>query len=995
MRTKKAAALFLALCLLAGLGLPAAQAENKVLHISTVNELQDFANKCSLDSYSVGLSVVLDNDLDMSGAEFYPVPTFSGSFDGGGHSIINLKTATDGSHQGFFRYIQAEGSVKNLHLEGSVTPDNSREQVGGLAGTNYGSIERCSFKGTVSGLSAVGGIAGENFGSIAYCETEGNVDGKRYTGGIVGYNEGLIDTCNNRALVNTTISETGLELDKIDLSNLTDLDLTSADDGDVVSDTGGIAGYSKGHIHNCANRGDVGYQHYGYNVGGIAGRQSGYTDACTNYAPVYGRKDVGGIVGQMEPFMQLKASASLAGELYTLNAMVTQAMARIGGVSDKLSLTLQDIKNNASSAVDKINGGSGGGDGLIELLPSPKPSTEPSPSPEPVPSAEPAPTEEPAPSAEPAPSEEPSTSAEPATSAEPEQDPVRAMPLAAVTPTDPGTGGGTDTGAGDGTGTGAGDGTDPGTGGDTGPGIGDGTVQLPDITLPDNIGSELEQMVGNMGALADFMGSSTGSLAEDLVAISNQLSRVIMLLGNALSGMDMTVIEDISDGLPENNTDGELFQCVNYGQIDGDDNVGGIAGAMGIEYEFDMEGTLSKTFGLGKLFSSTYQTKCVSEQNINKGSVTGKKDNIGGIIGLEELGTIRGCKGYGSVESAEGGYVGGICGYSQSSVRNCYAMCTLDGSEYVGGIAGYGTEISGCASLIGIGDVTACCGAIAGWADIKAEDAVKDNVFVHNSLGAVDGISYEGKAVPLSYEELLASPNIPEQFKKLRLIFSADGKTVREVEFEYGGSIDQQLIPEVPEKEGYSGAWPEYDYSKLYFSAVIEAVYTPRHAAIAAPNHREDSPMSLLLLEGDFEDGALVTLNGYSGEGPEAGEGQVLEKWVMRLDSPERNGSFTVRYLPPETQGRAELYALEDGQWTKLSTGRSGSYMTFTWSEDSLVFALVDTAEQSSAPAIAITAALLLAAAAAFLIIRRRKGKRPGAAALSAGGKDPADTVSD
>ena len=39
----------------------------------------------------------------------------------------------------------------------------------------------------------------------------------------------------------------------------------------------------------------------GYNVGGIAGTQTGYLYKCENFAQVYGRKEVGGIVGQMEP----------------------------------------------------------------------------------------------------------------------------------------------------------------------------------------------------------------------------------------------------------------------------------------------------------------------------------------------------------------------------------------------------------------------------------------------------------------------------------------------------------------------------------------------------------------------------------------------------------------------------------------------------------------------------------------------------------------------
>ena len=63
------------------------------------------------------------------------------------------------------------------------------------------------------------------------------------------------------------------------------------------SDAGGIAGFSDGTIGNCRNNAVVGYQHIGYGIGGTAGRQSGYIENCSNYGRIYGRKDVGGIVG--------------------------------------------------------------------------------------------------------------------------------------------------------------------------------------------------------------------------------------------------------------------------------------------------------------------------------------------------------------------------------------------------------------------------------------------------------------------------------------------------------------------------------------------------------------------------------------------------------------------------------------------------------------------------------------------------------------------------
>ena len=63
---RKILSLSLAAALLLGL-LPGALAQDDILHISTVEELESFARDCTLVEYSVGLKVQLDNDLDLEG----------------------------------------------------------------------------------------------------------------------------------------------------------------------------------------------------------------------------------------------------------------------------------------------------------------------------------------------------------------------------------------------------------------------------------------------------------------------------------------------------------------------------------------------------------------------------------------------------------------------------------------------------------------------------------------------------------------------------------------------------------------------------------------------------------------------------------------------------------------------------------------------------------------------------------------------------------------
>ena len=129
-------------------------------------------------------------------------------------------------------------------------------------------------------------------------------------GGIAGQNYGAIIQCRNSGSINTTEVDAELDLDAINREQL-----NAAENVPVCTDIGGIAGYSSGILQSCTNSGSVGYAHVGYNIGGIVGRQSGYLDGCANSGDILGRKDVGGIAGQLEPEVRLLYDQGQMGEL--------------------------------------------------------------------------------------------------------------------------------------------------------------------------------------------------------------------------------------------------------------------------------------------------------------------------------------------------------------------------------------------------------------------------------------------------------------------------------------------------------------------------------------------------------------------------------------------------------------------------------------------------------------------------------------------------------
>lgn len=373
-----AAALLAALMLLACLPVTQADAAGNTIHISSEAELRDLAASCALDTWSRDKNVVLDSDLTLADPSFLPIPTFGGSFDGQGHTIHNVSITDSLSPAGLFGVVQAGGSVRSLHVVGTVTPSGDGRSVGGIAGENNGAIEKCSFTGTVSGQVYVGGIAGHTgaSGSILACETRGAVIGGSMTGGITGYNEGLLADCTNSACVNVESTDPRLDLEDLDLTLTPDLSkLGQANAGASSADTGGIAGYSAGTLSDCVNHGAVGYQHIGYNTGGVVGRSCGQLLRCRNDGSIAGRKDVGGVVGQIEPYIQVDASPTYLSELnrqlYELKSLTDQAandaQDGAGDVSDRLNDMNDYLKDALSDPQDPLAAITGFGSRLKDL----------------------------------------------------------------------------------------------------------------------------------------------------------------------------------------------------------------------------------------------------------------------------------------------------------------------------------------------------------------------------------------------------------------------------------------------------------------------------------------------------------------------------------------------------------------------------------------------------------------------------------------------------
>jgi len=156
------------------------------------------------DRYFV-LGADIDLDPNLLGRQVFAqavIPAFKGVFDGNDHTISHL-TINGGGYLGLFGTLNWGAKVRNLRIV-DVNITGSGDYIGGLAGDNGDSIANCCSNGLVSGTGRyVGGLVGRNReeASVADCYSTGAVSGGSYVGGLVGSNSGSIATSYSRALV--------------------------------------------------------------------------------------------------------------------------------------------------------------------------------------------------------------------------------------------------------------------------------------------------------------------------------------------------------------------------------------------------------------------------------------------------------------------------------------------------------------------------------------------------------------------------------------------------------------------------------------------------------------------------------------------------------------------------------------------------------------------------------------------------------------------------
>lgn len=1007
------------------------------LVISTASEFLSFSQMCRYDAYSDGLEVTLANNIDMTGLEFEDIPIFLGNFNGGGYTISGIENSLEMDNQGLFRYVSEGATVSDLTVLNSVKTEHST--IGGIVAQNHGTIENCVYNGVISGVDSIGGIAGINYGEIINCSVLGGIFGETQVGGIAGVNEGTISLCNNYADVNTDISDFSFSAEDTLVSNIN----PNSDTIDIA-DIGGITGRSDGIIQSCTNSGTVGYPHVGYNIGGIVGVQSGYITSCINTGFVQGRKEVGGIVGQFEPYVDtlytisklqelrdeldvfsdltsiMADDAKDSGDLVSgqfdslgdsidesknqLEILIDQTEAMVNDNIDSInevSVTVSDtldamdpIVNSLDSVIEEFENASNDledmsdeiGDALDELedlgdvaddiksnLTKGQSSIKSGLS-------------------------NLRTAAGKLDNLSLDMESIVSALESASYYAEAGfadmvTGFAYFQSAVDELGQGSDIIGDAGDElqyavyslGDAFGNLGDA---MDDLEYTNDLVSDLAEdlsdrdeivftkldeeyditreamsdalaVVGdNLSGLNTIANSSGDLLVDDLDDVTQQVTDIFDLVLEMMQDVTSFVedetykVEDVSTVDTSKIFAGKVTDCENSGKIEGDINVGGIAGSISFELSFDMEDDW-KTAG-DKTQTISRQGKAVIENSLNTGDVTAKKDSVGGILGYQDFGLVQNCTANAIVESTEGDYVGGIVGQSAGYIRSCYAKSTLLGGQFVGGIAGSAYDIQGCYSLTAATATKGGLGGIVG--ELDSEGILKNNFFVSDTLGGLDGISFKGMAESISYENLLLVEGLPELFQSMKLNFYVDDVLVDTLNVNYGDVISPEDFPTMAEKEGYFSSWEDVGTSVVTADLKIVGNYYMLLSTLGgAPN---EAGVPTVLVNGSFTDLDTLMVE------------QSDMEYTIWVDG-ENTAITALRYLVPE--GNVNIEFLQDEIWIDTDGLVDGKYIIVPLDADGIVQFRVVVTENTYIWQLILGAGIVILAIAMAILVDKKK----------------------
>jgi hypothetical protein len=481
----------------------------------------------------------------------------------------------------------------------------------------------------------------------------------------------------------------------------------------------------------------------------------------------------------------------------------------------------------------------------------------------------------------------------------------------------------------------------------------------------------LTAMPNTLRGILSATENTVNTLTKNLNAISAQLGAMGETVNHASEHLSAE-IADVSDQDTEELLTCKVESCINSGTVLADLNVGGIAGAISMENDLDI---LEDWEQNGEESLNLQVTiRAVILNCANSGTVTGVKQNVGGIVGGQLFGLIRDSVNTGRIQGENADYVGGIAGLSTGYIRSNQVKSEISGKTYVGGIAGSASIVTDSLAQVKFTGGNEKLGAVLGFAEKTYTDEtnpIAGNFYLptEQDSGAIDGISYVGIAESKTLADL---ESLPELFRTVTIRFLAEDKLVAEIRLHPGESLAESKIPAVPAKAGFAGQWDglkDRNLENILFDMTFDAVYTA-HSAVIQTESLRDNGRPLVLAEGSFTKQAVITASASSFSPTPDGKESLLESWTITLNEQAE----AIRILLPEGADAEQivLYVSQSGdRWENVPFTVDGSYLVLSPVSDNFHLAIAQ--KQNNQNMLILTVVGAAAAVALYLILKKRK----------------------
>lgn len=242
----------------------------------------------------------------------------------------------------------------------------------------------------------------------------------------------------------------------------------------------------------------------------------------------------------------------------------------------------------------------------------------------------------------------------------------------------------------------------------------------------------------------------------------------------------------------------------------------------------------------------------------------------------------------------------------------------------------------------------------------------------------IDNISYAGIAEPISYSELLTVEHLPTAFWHLKVTYRIEDTYLGTQEVKFGESLANLDYPEIPDKEGCYGVWPDYSDQVMTGNLLIEGTYMDTVTVVESSEKADSGAIDwqkpYALVEQTFTEDTVLNVKLSDQTPPETTNGKEYVIYDILLENANigTTETFAIRLLNPY-DGGAQVWGLLNGNWSELSSKTRGQYLQVEMTGSKEAFCIVEEKSHTLLIIVAVAAGAVVLLLIVYFMKRARR----------------------